>query len=156
MTSSVATPADLMRAARLVPVLTIPARADAVGLARALVAGGVRMLEITLRTPAGAAAARLIRDEVPEAIVGLGTVVSVADLELARELDLRFAFSPGATPALLDAARAGPVLPDRRHRRGADRRLPGAAQRGRGRRLVAGAGGRDRAGRLGGDHLPRP
>jgi 2-dehydro-3-deoxyphosphogluconate aldolase/(4S)-4-hydroxy-2-oxoglutarate aldolase len=87
-------------------VLTIPARADAVGLARALVAGGVRMLEITLRTPAGAAAARLIRDEVPEAIVGLGTVVSVADLELARELDLRFAFSPGATPALLDAARA--------------------------------------------------
>ena len=97
--------ADLLRAARLVAVLTIDRVADAVPLARALVAGGVRTLEITLRTPAGAAAAEAVRDAVPEAVVGLGTVLTRRDLELAHHLRLPFAFSPGATPALLDAAR---------------------------------------------------
>ena len=106
MTSPPSPPAALMRAARLVPVLTIPSEAVAVPLAQALVAGGVRMLEVTLRTAAGAVAARLIKEAVPDAIVGFGTVLTVRDLELARELDLPFAFSPGATPALLDAARA--------------------------------------------------
>jgi 2-dehydro-3-deoxyphosphogluconate aldolase/(4S)-4-hydroxy-2-oxoglutarate aldolase len=93
-----------MRAARLIPVLTVQSVERAVDLARALVAGGVRMLEITLRTPAGAEAARAIHNEVPDAIVGFGTVLTVRDLELARTLGLRFAFSPGATPSLLDAA----------------------------------------------------
>lgn len=96
----------LLRAARLVPVLTIERARDAVPLAHALVAGGVRTLEITLRTAAGLEAARLIKAEVPEAIVGLGTVTRRQDLELCREMGLRFAFSPGATPALLDAAAA--------------------------------------------------
>ena len=99
-----ASPLALMRAARLIPVLTIGRVEQAVPLARALVAGGVRMLEVTLRTPAGAEAARAIRDAVPDAVVGLGTVLTRRDLELARELDLPFAFSPGATPELLDAA----------------------------------------------------
>lgn len=94
----------LLRAARLVPVLTIERAADAVPLAKALVAGGVATLEITLRTSAGLEAARLIKAEVPEAIVGLGTVTRRQDLELCREMGLRFAFSPGASPALLDAA----------------------------------------------------
>ena len=98
-------PAALMREAKLIPVLTIARAADAVPLAKALVAGGIRMLEVTLRTAAGADAARLIKQEVPDAIVGFGTVLTVRDLELARELDLPFAFSPGATPTLLDAAR---------------------------------------------------
>jgi 2-dehydro-3-deoxyphosphogluconate aldolase/(4S)-4-hydroxy-2-oxoglutarate aldolase len=98
-------PLDLMRAAGLIPVLTIEKREQAVPLARALVAGGVRMLEVTLRTPAGADAARAIRAEVEGAVVGLGTVLTRRDLELARELNLPFAFSPGATPELLDAAR---------------------------------------------------
>ena len=97
--------ADLLRAARLVPVLTIPRVEDAVPLARALVAGGVRTLEVTLRTAAGAAAAEAIQAEVPGALVGLGTVTTVRDLELVRRLRLPFAFSPGATPELLDAAR---------------------------------------------------
>jgi 2-dehydro-3-deoxyphosphogluconate aldolase/(4S)-4-hydroxy-2-oxoglutarate aldolase len=65
----------------------------------------VRTLEITLRTAAGAAAAAAVRQAVPDAIVGLGTVVTRDDLALVRRLDLQFAFSPGATPELLDAAR---------------------------------------------------
>jgi 2-dehydro-3-deoxyphosphogluconate aldolase/(4S)-4-hydroxy-2-oxoglutarate aldolase len=99
-------PAELLRAARIVPVLTIADAAQAVPLARALVAGGVRMLEVTLRTEAGARAAEAIIAEVPDAIVGLGTVVTPRDLALTRRLGARFAFSPGATPELLDAAAA--------------------------------------------------
>ena len=94
----------LLRAARLIPVLTIERAERAVPLAQALVAGGVRTLEITLRTPAGADAAAAIKAEVPDAVVGLGTVVTRRDLELAKRLELPFAFSPGATPELLDAA----------------------------------------------------
>lgn len=96
---------DLLREARLIPVLTIPSVETGIALARALVAGGVRHLEITLRTPSGAAAAEAIQAEVPGAVVGLGTVLTRQDLELARRLKLPFAFSPGATPELLDAAR---------------------------------------------------
>jgi 2-dehydro-3-deoxyphosphogluconate aldolase/(4S)-4-hydroxy-2-oxoglutarate aldolase len=96
--------ADLLRAARLVAVLTIQRVDQAVPLARALVAGGVRTLEITLRTAAGADSAAAIKEAVADAIVGLGTVVSTRDLELAKSLGLPFAFSPGATPDLLDAA----------------------------------------------------
>ena len=98
--------AALLRAARIVPVLTIHDAAHAVALARALVAGGVRTLEITLRTPAGAAAAEAIIAAVPDALVGLGTVLTRRDLDLARGIGARFAFSPGATPELLDAAAA--------------------------------------------------
>ena len=94
----------LLREARLVAVLTIEDVRHAVPLARALVAGGVRTLEITLRTPAGAEAAEAVRDAVPDALVGLGTVLTERDLELAHCLALPFAFSPGATPALLDEA----------------------------------------------------
>jgi 2-dehydro-3-deoxyphosphogluconate aldolase/(4S)-4-hydroxy-2-oxoglutarate aldolase len=105
--------ADLLRAARLVAVLTIEDADRAVPLARALVAGGVRTLEITLRTKAGAAAAAAVRQAVPEAVVGIGTVLTPDDLALVRQLDLNFAFSPGATPELLDAARemAIPFVP---------------------------------------------
>jgi 2-dehydro-3-deoxyphosphogluconate aldolase/(4S)-4-hydroxy-2-oxoglutarate aldolase len=97
---------ELLRAARLVAVLTIARVEQAVPLARALIAGGVKTLEITLRTPAGADAAAAVAQSVPEAVVGLGTVVTVRDLELVRSLGLPFAFSPGATPELLDAAKA--------------------------------------------------
>jgi 2-dehydro-3-deoxyphosphogluconate aldolase/(4S)-4-hydroxy-2-oxoglutarate aldolase len=96
--------ADLLTAARLVAVLTIERVEDAVPLGRALVAGGVRTLEITLRTEAGAMAAAAIREAVEDAVVGLGTVTCRKDLQLARSLELPFAFSPGATPELLDAA----------------------------------------------------
>ena len=95
---------DLLRVAPLIPVITIERATDAVPLARALVAGGLQALEITLRTPAAPAAAAAIAKEVPEAILGLGTVLTAQDLERARALNARFALSPGATPELLDAA----------------------------------------------------
>jgi 2-dehydro-3-deoxyphosphogluconate aldolase/(4S)-4-hydroxy-2-oxoglutarate aldolase len=93
-----------LRSATIVPVLTIQRVDQAVPLARALVAGGVRTLEVTLRTSAGAEAAKAMKAEVPEAIVGLGTVTRPQDLDLCRAMGLSFAFSPGASPALLDAA----------------------------------------------------
>ncbi len=96
--------AELLASAKLVAVLTIESVDHAIPLARALVAGGVKTLEITLRTAAGAPSARIIREQVPDAVVGLGTVTARRDLELARDLELPFAFSPGATVELLDAA----------------------------------------------------
>jgi 2-dehydro-3-deoxyphosphogluconate aldolase/(4S)-4-hydroxy-2-oxoglutarate aldolase len=96
--------ADLLRAGPIVPVITLERVEDAVPLARALVAGGLHLLEITLRTPAAADSAAAIIQEVPEAIVGIGTVLTPKDLERARALGARYALSPGATPALLEAA----------------------------------------------------
>src|SRR5690349_12947453 len=104
MSASTQNVPELLRAARLIPVLTIERLDRAVPLARALVEGGVRTLEITLRTPAGAEAAAAIQAEVPGAVVGLGTVLARHDLEVAKRLNLPFAFSPGASPELLDAA----------------------------------------------------
>lgn len=103
----------MLIAARVVPVLTIERVSDAVSLARALVAGGVRTLEITLRTAAATEAAKAVIAEVPEAIVGIGTVLSAADFVQAEKLGARFTVSPGATPALLEtAARSDmPLLP---------------------------------------------
>lgn len=95
---------DLLTAARIVPVLTIAQIEHAVPLARALVAGGVRTLEITLRTPVAAEAAKRIIAEVPDAIVGIGTVLDREDLTTAMSLGARFAVSPGATADLLEVA----------------------------------------------------
>jgi 2-dehydro-3-deoxyphosphogluconate aldolase/(4S)-4-hydroxy-2-oxoglutarate aldolase len=105
--------AGLLAIGRVIPVITINRLADAVPLARALVEGGVRLLEITLRTPAGLAGADAIIRAVPEAVVGIGTVLTPDDLARAVEIGARFALSPGATPALLDAAAAAriPFLP---------------------------------------------
>lgn len=97
-------PAPLLQAARLVAVLTIEHIDDALPLAHALIQGGVTTLEITLRTPAGAEAAARIHAECPDAQTGLGTVTTPRHLELAARLGLPFAFSPGATPELLDEA----------------------------------------------------
>jgi len=92
--------------ARVVPVLTIDRPEDAVPLARALVAGGVRMLEVTLRTQAAAEAAKAIIANVPDAIVGIGTILNADDLARAEALGAQFGISPGATPELLKAAAA--------------------------------------------------
>ena len=99
--------------ARIVPVLTIDRAEDGVPLARALVAGGVKVLEVTFRTEAAAEAAKAIITEVPDAIVGMGTVLNGDDLRRAQALGARFAVSPGATPELLDAAADSdlPLLP---------------------------------------------
>ena len=104
---------ELLRKARVIPVLTIERVEDAVPLARALVAGGVRVLEMTLRTPVAVDAAKAMIAQVPEAIVGIGTVLNGEDLARAKSVGARFVVSPGATPELLDAAAAGdlPFMP---------------------------------------------
>jgi 2-dehydro-3-deoxyphosphogluconate aldolase/(4S)-4-hydroxy-2-oxoglutarate aldolase len=96
----------LFKAARVVPVLTIDRVEDAVPLARALVKGGVRTLEVTLRTPVAVQAAKAIIADVPDAIVGIGTILNADDLARAEALGARFGISPGATPELLKAAAA--------------------------------------------------
>ncbi len=101
--------ATLLALGRVIPVITIHNLADAVPLARALVAGGVRLLEVTLRTEAGLAAAMAINRDVPGAIIGIGTVLTPDDLNRAVDAGARFALSPGSTPALLDAAMATPI-----------------------------------------------
>jgi 2-dehydro-3-deoxyphosphogluconate aldolase / (4S)-4-hydroxy-2-oxoglutarate aldolase len=90
--------------APVVPVITIDKADDAVPLARALIAGGLRVVEITLRTAAGLKAAEAILREVPDAIVGLGTVVTPDDMKSAARIGVAFALSPGMTPDLLQAA----------------------------------------------------
>jgi 2-dehydro-3-deoxyphosphogluconate aldolase/(4S)-4-hydroxy-2-oxoglutarate aldolase len=104
---------EILSASPNIPVITIERVEDAVPLARALVAGGVSALEVTLRTPAAAAAAKAIGEAVPEAVLGLGTVLTRDDLETARSLKARYVVSPGATTELLDAAAGGdlPLLP---------------------------------------------
>lgn len=111
-----ASPVDLpalLRRAAVVPVLTIADARHAVPLARALCDGGLTVLEVTLRTAAAAEATRAIIAEVPQAIVGLGTLLAPADVDRALALGARFAVSPGATPALLQAAAAAglPFMP---------------------------------------------
>ena len=98
---------ELLALAPVIPVITIDKAADAVPLARALVRGGLRAIEITLRTDAAIDAAKAIIADVPEAIVGLGTVLTPADLDRATYIGAAFAISPGCSPDLLRAAAAG-------------------------------------------------
>src|ERR1700760_1716564 len=93
--------------APVIPVITIEDADHAVPLARALVKGGLRVVEITLRTQAGMDAARAILAEVPDAVVGIGTVLTPADYDRAEKLGAPFAISPGMAIELLDAAKAG-------------------------------------------------
>jgi 2-dehydro-3-deoxyphosphogluconate aldolase / (4S)-4-hydroxy-2-oxoglutarate aldolase len=94
----------LFGACPIVPVVTIERMEKAVPLAQALVRGGLMAIEITLRTRAAFDAAKSIRDEVPQAIVGIGTVLDPDDLARATEIGAAFALSPGATPELLSTA----------------------------------------------------
>lgn len=104
---------EVMTASPVMPVIVIERLDDAVPLARALVAGGVRVLEVTLRTPVAMAAISAMVEAVPDAIVGAGTILNEDDLQRARAAGAAFGVSPGATPALLAAARASglPFLP---------------------------------------------
>ncbi|WP_329398391.1 bifunctional 4-hydroxy-2-oxoglutarate aldolase/2-dehydro-3-deoxy-phosphogluconate aldolase [Streptomyces melanogenes] len=99
--------------APVVPVVVLDDAADAVPLARALVAGGLPAIEVTLRTPAALDAIRAIADGVPRAVVGAGTVVSAAGVADAVAAGARFLVSPGWTGGLLDAMTASgvPFLP---------------------------------------------
>jgi 2-dehydro-3-deoxyphosphogluconate aldolase/(4S)-4-hydroxy-2-oxoglutarate aldolase len=97
----------------VIPVIVIDEVAQAVPLARALVAGGVRVLEVTLRTPAALAAIEAIARAVPDAIVGAGTVCNAADAQAALDAGAAFAVSPGYTAELGAACRRVglPLLP---------------------------------------------
>ncbi|HEV3158094.1 MAG TPA: bifunctional 4-hydroxy-2-oxoglutarate aldolase/2-dehydro-3-deoxy-phosphogluconate aldolase [Candidatus Baltobacteraceae bacterium] len=99
--------------APVVPVVTITDPATAVPLARSLVEGGLPVIEIALRTPCALEAIRCISTEVPDAVVGAGTVLSAHQCEQARTAGAKFLVSPGATDLLVTAARACglPFLP---------------------------------------------
>ncbi|CAD5374615.1 multifunctional 2-keto-3-deoxygluconate 6-phosphate aldolase and 2-keto-4-hydroxyglutarate aldolase and oxaloacetate decarboxylase [Rubrivivax sp. A210] len=106
-------PLELVAHGPVIPVIVIQRLADAVPLARALVAGGVYVLEVTLRTPVALAAMREIVAAVPEAIVGAGTIRSVADAQAAKDAGCRFGVSPGYTSDIGHACRnmGLPLLP---------------------------------------------
>lgn len=104
---------EILRTAPVIPVIVLERADQAVPLARALVAGGLPVLEVTLRTPAALEAVAAIAREVPEAILGVGTVTRPEDLERSRAAGAVFAVSPGLTPALARAAQDSdlPLLP---------------------------------------------
>ncbi|WP_030586101.1 bifunctional 4-hydroxy-2-oxoglutarate aldolase/2-dehydro-3-deoxy-phosphogluconate aldolase [Streptomyces anulatus] len=120
MTSSVpsaapSTPSDasVLDLAPVVPVVVLHDAADAVPLARALVAGGLPAIEVTLRTPAALESIRTMAAEVPGAVVGAGTVISPEQVRDTVDAGARFLVSPGWTDALLEAMKASgvPFLP---------------------------------------------
>ncbi len=102
----------IMRTGPVIPVLVVDEAAHAAPIAEALVAGGIRVLEVTLRTPAALDVIARMK-EVPGAIVGAGTVLNVRDLDAAMAAGAGFIVSPGLTPALAEAAadREIPFLP---------------------------------------------
>jgi len=93
-----------LRLAPVVAVVVIESLGDAVPLARALASGGIKVIEVTLRTPVALDAIRAIAAEVDGAVVGAGTLLTPADIAAAEKAGARFGVSPGSTPALLDAA----------------------------------------------------
>ncbi|QTD98213.1 bifunctional 4-hydroxy-2-oxoglutarate aldolase/2-dehydro-3-deoxy-phosphogluconate aldolase [Streptomyces cyanogenus] len=105
--------ASVLDLAPVVPVVVLTDATDAVPLARALVAGGLPAIEVTLRTPAALDAIRAIAGEVPQAVVGAGTVITPEQVDACTAAGARFLVSPGWTEALLAAMRGSgvPFLP---------------------------------------------
>lgn len=103
----------VMSASPVIPVIVIDDLQDAVPMAAALLDGGLKVLEVTLRTDYGLAAISAIREALPEAIIAAGTVISAEDVVNAKAAGAEFLVSPGCTPRLLDAAIAAgiPLLP---------------------------------------------
>lgn len=93
----------------IIPVVVLDNADDALPLADALLEGGLTSIEMTLRTPAGLPAARAIADQRPEMLVGLGTVLSLDDLQACLDAGMHFTVSPGLSPALLDAVANSPI-----------------------------------------------
>jgi 2-dehydro-3-deoxyphosphogluconate aldolase / (4S)-4-hydroxy-2-oxoglutarate aldolase len=106
-------PGTLFDQGPVVPVIVIKDLADAVPMAKALLAGGIKVLEVTLRTPQAMDAIRLLAKEVPDAIVGAGTVTTAAQLKQVVDAGAKFAISPGLTRELLQAGKdaAIPLIP---------------------------------------------
>ncbi len=99
----------ILRLSPVMPVVILEEAGLAPDLARAFVRGGIRVVEITLRTPAALAAIEAIARQVPEIAVGAGTVLSAQDLRDAASAGATFAISPGLTPALLSSAASSPI-----------------------------------------------
>ncbi|MED5525590.1 MAG: bifunctional 4-hydroxy-2-oxoglutarate aldolase/2-dehydro-3-deoxy-phosphogluconate aldolase [Pseudomonadota bacterium] len=102
-------PQDVLTASPVMPVLVIEKLEHAVPLAKALVAGGIRVLEVTLRTDCALDAIAQIAKDVPDALVGAGTVLNGEDYEAAIAAGAKFVISPGMTPSLVQAALKGPA-----------------------------------------------
>src|SRR5574343_2097798 len=100
---------EVMTTSPVMPVMVINQIEQAVPLARALVEGGLKVLEITLRTPVALECIRRIKAEVTGAIVGAGTIINTQTLDQAISAGAEFIVSPGVTPSLLDAAVASSV-----------------------------------------------
>jgi 2-dehydro-3-deoxyphosphogluconate aldolase/(4S)-4-hydroxy-2-oxoglutarate aldolase len=92
--------APLLGSARVIPVLTIEKVADAVPLARALLAGGIRVIEVTLRTAAALEACHAIAREVPECVLGIGTILTPAQVNEAKSAGAQFLVTPGTSDKL--------------------------------------------------------
>ena len=104
---------QILKTGPVVPVIVVNKLEHAVPMAKALVAGGVRVLEVTLRTPCAMDALRAMVREVPEAIVGAGTVLNAQQLKEVTDAGAQFIISPGLTEPLLRAAVDGsvPLIP---------------------------------------------
>lgn len=100
---------ELLAGTRVIPVITLERVEDAAPLARALVNGGLKVLEVTLRTAAASEGIRRILAEVEGAIVGTGTVCTPAQVQLSSDLGCQFMISPGTTDSLLAAAAESPL-----------------------------------------------
>ena len=101
--------ARIMARAPVIPVMTVRSVEDGVMQARALVAGGLRAIEVTLRTPDALAAVTAIAEDMPHAVVGAGTILSAGQIDAAVAAGARFLVSPGATPELARVAAQAPV-----------------------------------------------
>ncbi|MEJ9293368.1 bifunctional 4-hydroxy-2-oxoglutarate aldolase/2-dehydro-3-deoxy-phosphogluconate aldolase [Gallibacterium anatis] len=106
-------PKDVFSASPVIPVMVIKKLEDALPMAKALQAGGINVFEITLRSAVALDAIKLLSKEVPDALVGAGTVLSAEQYDQAVAAGAKFVISPGATPALLKhaAAREVPLIP---------------------------------------------
>lgn len=106
-------PSELFSAGPVVPVIVITQIEQALPLAKALLDGGINVMEVTLRTDCGLQAIRDIAEAYPESLIGAGTVINVEQLHQVTEAGAKFAISPGATASLLNAGQQGriPFIP---------------------------------------------
>ena len=103
------TATEVMQASPVMPVIKLDRVEDAVPLAKALMAGGINVMEVTLRTPVALECVEKIAKEVPEVLIGVGTVITPEQLQASVDAGARFALSPGFTPSLLAAAKECPI-----------------------------------------------
>lgn len=106
-------PSELFQLTPIVPVMVIDRLEDAEPMGRALFNAGISLFEVTLRTPIALEAIQLLREKIPQAIVGVGTITTTEELKAATQAGAQFAISPGITPALLKAGKESeiPLIP---------------------------------------------